>query len=58
MWLALAPEAGRDGGQFWHDRRPRSVARLPRTTTDPAVAAALWDEVEKLADHGSKDRTS
>lgn len=58
VWLALAPEIGGDGGQFWLDRRPRSVTRLPRTTTDPAVAAALWDEVEKLADQGSKDLTA
>lgn len=57
VWLALAPEAGRDGGRFWLDRRPRSAARLPRTTTDPAVAAALWDEAEKLAGRSSKDRT-
>lgn len=49
VWLALAPEADRAGGQFWLDRRPRSRSRLPMTATDPAVAAALWDEVERLA---------
>lgn len=54
VWLALAPEVDREGGQFWLDRRPRSRTRLPRTATDPAVAAALWDEVEKLA---GRDRT-
>lgn len=58
VWLALAPEAGRDGGQFWLDRRPRSTERLPRTATDPAVAAALWDEVEKLAGREPQERTA
>lgn len=49
VWLALAPEAGDEGGRFWLDRRPRSAARLPRTATPPPTAAALWDEVEQLA---------
>lgn len=49
VWLALAPEAGRTGGQFWLDRRPRTRVRWPGTGTDPATAEALWDEVERLA---------
>lgn len=49
VWLALAPGAGRDGGQFWLDRRPRSRTRLPGTGTDRATAAALWHHVEQLA---------
>ncbi len=49
VWLALAPEAGQDGGQFWLDRRPRTRTRLPRTGTTPDAARALWDEVERLA---------
>lgn len=49
VWLSLAPEAGRPGGQFWLDRRPRSTVRVPGTATDPQRAAALWDEVERLA---------
>ena len=53
VWLALAPEAGQDGGLFWLDRRPRTRTRLPRTATDAATARALWDEVERLAGHES-----
>ena len=49
VWLALAPEAASTGGQFWLDRRPRTLTRLPGTATDPATARALWDEVERLA---------
>lgn len=49
VWLCLADEPGRDGGLFWLDRRPRTPARLPRTATTPEQAAALWDEVERLA---------
>jgi dehydrogenase/reductase SDR family protein 12 len=49
VWLALADEPGREGGQFWLDRRPRTRTRVPGTATDPAAAQALWDEVERLA---------
>lgn len=55
VWLSLAPEAGREGGLLWLDRRPRSTVRMPGTGTDPAVAAALWDEVERLAGRASQD---
>lgn len=49
VWLALAPEASGAGGQFWHDRRPRTPNRLPRTETPAGAADDLWDEVERLA---------
>lgn len=53
VWPSVAPEAGREGGQFWLDRRPRSPVRLPGTRTNPEEAAALWDEVERLAGRGA-----
>lgn len=49
VWLALAPEAGATGGQFWLDRRPRARVRWPGTGTDPGTAETLWEEVERLA---------
>jgi NAD(P)-dependent dehydrogenase (short-subunit alcohol dehydrogenase family) len=42
VWLACTPSAT-DGGQFWHDRRPRSVIRLPRTATPEGEADRLWE---------------
>ena len=44
-WLVAAPEAARDPGQLWLDRRPRSTHRLAstrRSITDEAVSQ-LWD---------------
>lgn len=49
VWLSLSDEAPRHGGRFWLDRRPRNTVRLPGTGTEPWAAAALWDEVERLA---------
>lgn len=45
--LALAPRrtAADAGGLLWHDRRPRSSVRLPRTRTDPAERVRLWDRL-------------
>lgn len=48
-WLVAAPEAARDGGSFWLDRRRRSVSYLPGTSTTPDQAMALWSEVTELA---------
>lgn len=53
VWLSLAEEPAHHGGHFWLDRRPRGTARLPGTRTEPWAAAALWDEVERLASTGS-----
>ncbi len=47
-WLTLRPEAG-GNGQLWHDRRPRSVHRVPWTRTDDAEVARLWDRVVRDA---------
>ncbi|WP_238444456.1 SDR family NAD(P)-dependent oxidoreductase [Salsipaludibacter albus] len=33
VWLATADEAARTSGEFWHDRRRRGTAYLPRTST-------------------------
>lgn len=44
VWLATAPAGQLGSGRFWHDRRPRSTHRLPRTReTDPAAARQLWE---------------
>jgi dehydrogenase/reductase SDR family member 12 len=44
VWLASAPRgAAWPGGQFWHDRRPRSTVRLPGTATPGGERARLWD---------------
>lgn len=42
IWLATSYEA-LPSGRFWHDRRPRSTARLPRTRTSPADEVAIWE---------------
>jgi dehydrogenase/reductase SDR family protein 12 len=50
--LALAPRdaAIAAGGGLWHDRRPRSAVRVPRTRTDPAERTRLWERL--VADAG------
>ena len=42
VWLATDPRALETNGQFWLDRRPRSVARLPGTRTSDADAERCW----------------
>ncbi len=42
VWLATDPRALGTNGQFWLDRRPRSVARLPGTRTSDADAEGCW----------------
>mgnify|MGYP001598488733 FL=1 len=51
--LALAPRdaAIAAGGALWHDRRPRGPVRVPRTRTDPAERARLWERL--VADAGA-----
>jgi len=44
VWLA-GSAAGVPGGEFWHDRRPRSTVRLPRTATPEGEAERLWEMV-------------
>jgi NAD(P)-dependent dehydrogenase (short-subunit alcohol dehydrogenase family) len=45
VWLATAPEAGRDGGRYFHDLH--EVAAAPQALDDDA-AARLWRESEAL----------
>ena len=42
VWLAADPRALETTGQFWLDRRPRSVARLPGTRTSDGDAERCW----------------
>jgi NAD(P)-dependent dehydrogenase (short-subunit alcohol dehydrogenase family) len=43
VWLASAPRALETNGQFWLDRRPRTVARVPGTRTSDADAQRCWN---------------
>jgi NAD(P)-dependent dehydrogenase (short-subunit alcohol dehydrogenase family) len=55
IWLATADPARLGTGRFWHDRRPRSEYRLPRTRNAPTTstrgfwhhvraASGIWDQ--------------
>lgn len=46
VWLAATDRATESSGEFWLDRRPRSIHRLPTTrrSDTPARRARLWDE--------------
>lgn len=45
VWLATAPEAGRDAGRYFH----RQAEEVPTDAArDDAAAARLWTETEKL----------
>lgn len=48
VWLTLA-DPPHDDGTLWHDRRPRSPYRLPRTRPDPGESDRLWDRVREDA---------
>jgi dehydrogenase/reductase SDR family protein 12 len=43
VWLASSAAGAHGGGQFWHDRRPRSTVRLPWTGTPRGEADRLWE---------------
>lgn len=49
VWLASSAAGAHGSGQFWHDRRPRSTVRLPRTTTPDGEAERLWEWTEANA---------
>jgi dehydrogenase/reductase SDR family member 12 len=50
VWLATAAPERLGSGCFWHDRRPRSEYRLPRTREDdPGVARHLWESIDRAA---------
>jgi dehydrogenase/reductase SDR family protein 12 len=49
VWLAAADPGQLGSGRFWHDRRPRSEYRLPRTReAGPDVAGQLWESIAEL----------
>lgn len=48
VWLGAAEEPARSSGRFWHDRRPRTTHRLPRTKETAADREALWAACEEL----------
>lgn len=45
LWMATAPEAGVDGGRYFHDMQ--AIEPSP-AALDDAAAARLWDESEKI----------
>ena len=45
VWLATAPEGGRDGGRFFHRRAEQTPTEAAQ---DDAAAARLWTESEQL----------
>ena len=51
VWLVADPEATTSSGDFWLDRRRRSIHKLPTTkkTDTPERRAQLWHDVEHLA---------
>lgn len=49
VWLAADPRALATSGQFWLDRRSRSVVRLAGTRTSAADAARCWSWCAKRA---------
>lgn len=53
VWLAADDEALASNGGFWHDRRPRSLHKVPttkRTDTDER-RNRLWNWVAETCDH-------
>ncbi len=54
VWLGASPEALRETGLFWHDRRPRPTHyRLGAHPDDDRARTELWDYCEAaLADAG------
>ena len=52
VWLAADDAATDSNGLFWHDRRPRSIHKLPTTkrSDTPERRDRLWDWVVKTAD--------
>lgn len=54
VWLTADDEATSTSGDFWLDRRRRSIHKLPTTkkTDTPERRAQLWEYVEQLAGTG------
>ncbi|MCT2399472.1 SDR family NAD(P)-dependent oxidoreductase [Novosphingobium mangrovi (ex Huang et al. 2023)] len=47
VWMAIAPELGRDGGRYFHDLAEEEPAPQAR---DDEAAARLWRESERILD--------
>ena len=58
VWLASQPAGTQAGGEFWHDRRPRSTVRLPCTATPEGAADRLWEWTAAHAGASSTPVTS
>ncbi len=50
VWLVASDEALQSTGGFWHDRRRRSVTKLPRTAVDEETRDALIPWIEARID--------
>ena len=48
-WLVADPQAGRESGAFWHDRRRRATSLLPGTRPAPGEAERLAVACRKLS---------
>lgn len=56
VWLASTDPQQLGSGRLWHDRRPRSEYRLPRTReASPGVASQLWESIAELVPAGPSD---
>ena len=62
LWCRLMPDTRSaswmqgpdpDPGVWWPVRLGRQQMRPNRTETDPAAAAAIWEHVSELMDHGA-----
>jgi hypothetical protein len=57
VWLATAEQALLSSGDFWLDRRRRSIHRTRRTREPPGEEARLWDQVTAWASDASTEPT-
>lgn len=55
LWLAAAPDARRDAGRLFLDRRVRTFDRVPATRLSAADRRELWDRVVSMT--GEPDPT-
>ena len=49
VWLMAAPGLEPQSGEFFHDRRARTIHRLPWTRESTADRAGLWDQLARLS---------
>lgn len=46
LWLAITPHLNSLSGTFWHDRKPRSAHKTPRTVSSSQERQELWELCE------------